>query len=249
MRTVVMQPYFFPYLGYFQLLAVADVFVVFEDVHFIKKGWIHRNRILVDGAPKLFTVPLAGASQNRRIHELEVHDGERWGRAFLASLQGAYARAPHYRSAIEVVRESLPGAGPTLVADLAVRSVRNVAEYVGLSLPPLRSSRDFGNAELKGQARIIDICRRVGARTYVNPASGERLYQLEAFEDAGMELHFLAPELEVYRQFGGEFVPYLSVIDVLMFNPPERVGEWMRRGRVRPPGPRPSALDDPAAAL
>jgi len=228
MKLAVMQPYLFPYLGYFQLLGAVDHFVVYDDVAFIKRGWINRNRILVGGKPHLFSVPLSDASCFKPIHETEVdrQGYARWLRKFLMTVERSYARAPLYtpvRRLIDAVFEGFEGS----IAELARRSIVRTAEYLGLSTAIVATSRGYGNGALKGRDRLIDIARRDGADTYVNAIGGRELYAQEDFAAEGIGLLFLKPRPVRYPQWGEAFVPSLSVIDAMMFNAPARIGELL----------------------
>lgn len=220
MKLAVMQPYLFPYLGYFQLIAAVDRFVFFDDVNYINRGWINRNRLLIGGAPRYFTVPLRGASQFDKIDRVAVEPGEVWKRKMLASVRQSYARAPHVGPVAGLLDAVLHGGGDT-IADLARASVRGVCDYVGLAPDFVASSAAYGNAHLAGEDRIIDICRQEGATCYVNPPGGRALYHEERFAAHGIALRFHAPRLAPYPQFGAAFEPALSILDVLMFNAPE----------------------------
>lgn len=214
MKLVVMQPYFFPYVGYFQLIHAADRFVVYDDVNYIKNGWINRNRLLLDGAPHYFTIPLAGASPFAPIHETRIDSSDRWRRKMLETFRVAYKRAPHAAEAVTLLERAL-GTGEGGIGDVARVSIEITLEHFGLQRGLVRSSRTYGNAGLKGQERVIDICRREGATTYINAPGGRALYDEGAFRDAGIALRFLEVRLRPYAQSGGPFVPGLSVLDAV----------------------------------
>lgn len=216
-RLAVMQPYLLPYVGYFQLMAAVDCFVLFDDVHYIQRGWVNRNRILLNGRAHRFTLPLRGASQNRRIHEIERMDDPGWAPRLLRTLHQAYARAPHF-SAVMPLLERVLGDPSVLLADYLRNGLEAVHEHLGLSCELVPSSRVYGNAALKGQERILDICRQEGAAFYINPINGTVLYDSDAFADKGVTLRFLRPRLTHYPQWGEAHLPWLSIVDVLMFN-------------------------------
>jgi len=227
MKTVVvMQPYFFPYLGYFQLVAASSEFVYLNDVAFIKGGWINRNRFLVQGREHLFTVPVAAASSHRSIANTTIGGPLGWSDRFLRLLDQSYARAPNRAATLNLVRQvvSFPHAS---IAALAEESVRAVCAYVGLRTEWRRSNEDALRSDLKGAARVLNICQTLGADRYVNAPGGKELYDAEVFSRAGIDLRFLRPALPPYDQKGPEFVPGLSIIDLLMFNPREQVRTWM----------------------
>jgi hypothetical protein len=211
----VMQPYLFPYLGYFQLVHAVDRFVVLDDVTYIKGGWINRNRLCLDGDPRYFTVPLREASSNRRICDVEIAGGD-WSRKMLMTFGQAYRRAPHYAEVMPLIEGVLADAsGP--IGDLAFASLEAVFRFLGLAPEMVRTTRLYGNDSLRGQDRILDICAREGATTYVNPPGGKGLYSGRDFAARGVELRFLRPLEHEYDQGGGPFQPWLSILDALMF--------------------------------
>jgi hypothetical protein len=217
----IMQPYLFPYIGYFQLLRAVDRFVFYDDVAFIKQGWINRNRLLINGRASYFTVPVSHASSFTLIRDALVDDGSqhrRWIEKTLKTFQNAYRRAPEFVRVYPMV-ESVFAKPTSGVAELAVASLKAVAAFLDIGTEWVESSTRYGNAHLKGEERVIAICRAEQATDYVNAAGGKELYSREPFEASGLRLHFLQSRAIQYRQFGDPFVPSLSIIDVLMFNP------------------------------
>jgi hypothetical protein len=219
LKLGIMQPYLFPYLGYYQLMHAVDRFVVADDVTFIKQGWINRNRLLVNGSAAYFTVPLKHHSSATLIKDVEIADGEgaRSRRALLKTIENFYKRAPSFDRVYPLVERVI--AGPfTKIADMARASLREVCDYLGIRVSIVESSAIYGNAHLKGQDRVIDTCRAEQANDYINAIGGRALYSREAFLAHGVHLHFLQTAPSEYRQFSEPFVPSLSVIDLLMFN-------------------------------
>jgi hypothetical protein len=213
----VMQPYFLPYIGYFQLMAAVDKFVIFDDVNFINRGWINRNRLLLNGSAYTFTVPLCGASQNKQICELELVDELAWRNKLLRTIRQAYAKAPCYNKVIELI-EQIVNYPTNKLDDFLLNSIRSVAGYLSLKVEIESTSRVYQNAYLKGQERILNICQQEHADIYINPIGGTELYDKAIFEKQGVQLAFLRPRQISYLQGKGEHVPYLSILDVLMFN-------------------------------
>lgn len=216
MKIAVMQPYLFPYIGYFQLLNAVDKFVIFDDVNFIKKGWINRNNILVNRQKYLFTVPLIDASQNKLIKEIEIAGGD-WQGKFLKTLAQSYKKAPFFDETFALVEKIALSSEP-LIAKLIFRSLLVFKDALKINTEIVPSSEIYNNRELKAQDRILDICKQEKATEYVNPAGGTQLYDRRIFAENGVKLFFLKTQPFSYGQFGDEFVPYLSIIDVLMFN-------------------------------
>lgn len=212
-----MQPYVFPYLGYYQLLHAADDFVLFDDVNFIKKGWINRNRIRLNGAAFTFTIPIQGMSQNATIRDSIIGKDDGWKSKLLANLKQAYRKSPgfivHYPAIEALITDA---EGP--ISELAAASIRYVAQYAGLSTRIHFSSSIGLPTEVKGQERILAVAAHHEATRYINPINGAALYSEERFAQAGMELRFLRMDGSLhYPQPGpAPFLQGLSMIDVLM---------------------------------
>lgn len=220
MKTVaIMQPYFLPYIGYFQLLAAVDKFVLLDDVSYINRGWINRNRLLLNGAPHNFTVPLRGASQNRLICDIELVNEEGWRARLLRTIQQAYGKAPCYLQ-VRPLLEDVINYPSVRLDDFLRNSLRETLRYLSLEVEVVNTSRIYENAYLKGQDRILDICRQERADVYVNPIGGTELYDREKFLAQGTKLCFLRSRPLAYCQGRAEHVPGLSILDVLMFNDP-----------------------------
>ncbi len=231
MKLAIMQPYVLPYLGYFQLIAAVDKFVFLDDVQFIMRGWVNRNRLLKDGSDWLFSVPLVGASQNRLINEIEIVAQSEWRRKLMGTIQNLYRKAPHYEAAI-VWLEHLLDRQHRTIGELAKSSVREALAYAGLSRMLVDTSADYDNQTLKGADRIVDICRQEHATMYINPPGGRELYAPADFREINCKLRFIAPHLAAYHQGKHDFVPGLSILDVMMFNSPEQMQQLILMGEV-----------------
>jgi len=228
-----MQPYLFPYIGYYQLMHAVDRFVVYDDVTFIKQGWINRNRLLSNGRAVYFTVPLRRHSTDALIRDVEINDSHKplWRVRLLKTFANVYRRAPLFERVYPLV-ERVIGGPFTRIADMARASLREVVDYLGMSVSIVESAAVYGNAHLKGQARVIDTCLAERADDYVNAIGGQDLYSREAFLAHGIRLQFLSTAPIEYRQFNTPFVPSLSVIDLLMFNAPEQARELLTRYEI-----------------
>jgi len=233
MKMAIMQPYLFPYIGYFQLINAVDKFVVYDDVHFIKQGWINRNRILVNQKPFFFTVPLKDASSFRLIKDTEIHEPmyQQWYSKFNKTLLDAYRKAPFFETVFPLL-ESIFSQPGNVIVDLCRRSIKSVCEYLSIETEFVQSSTIYGNEQLKGQARVIDICRCEHAWTYINALGGAGLYNKKDFARENIELFFIKSTPDAYKQFNREFVAGLSIIDILMFNPKVVVREMLRQVEV-----------------
>lgn len=220
MRLAIMQPYFFPYIGYFQLINAVDKFVFYDDVNFIKKGWINRNRILINGQANYFTVHLNGASQNRLINEIKFIDNRK---KLITSIQMAYKRAPYFQEIYPLIKNVLSFQTKN-ISQLAIYSIKTICEYLGIKTIFEISSLNYTATKgLERTERLKKICKINNASDYINPIGGMKLYRKEDFEFSNIHLSFLKPNLMEYKQFQNNFISGLSIIDVLMFNPLENL--------------------------
>lgn len=226
MRLGIMQPYIFPYIGYYQLINTVDKFVVYDDVCFIKRGWINRNNILVNKKSFLFSVPLKDPSQNRLIRDIELVEEKNWGTKFLKTIELSYKKAKHFSSVFSLLEDVINSEAAN-ISQLAYKSLRSVVDYLGLPAELEQTSEIYNNANLKAQDRILDICKREKTDHYINPIGGMEIYSRELFERSGIKLNFLKTKTITYKQFDHEFVPNLSIIDVLMFNSREEIWEML----------------------
>lgn len=215
-----MQPYFFPYIGYFQLISASDNFVFYDDVNFIKRGWINRNRILYKNSEKLITVPLIKASQNKKINETYLFQFELWRQNFDQLIYQSYKSAPNFDNTYALIKESLSGKFET-INDLNKSTTKCILDYLEIKTKTYSSSY-FGGSHLKGQDRIIHLCNSLDSTTYLNPINGKLLYDEKYFESENLKLKFHEPRIEEYEQGTNSFFSRLSIIDVLMFNSVER---------------------------
>lgn len=214
MKVAIMQPYFFPYIGYFQLIHSVDKFVVYDDVNFIKGGWINRNFILSQGQKALITLQLDGASPNVHINEVRVGSNRN---KLLKTLQQSYTKAPQYREIMPIIEEILMSPEPNLAKYLCF-GLRRISDYLDITPQWVISSDLKKNNSLKGQDKVISICRELGATHYINASGGKSLYSREDFKKAELNLSFISSTIVGYKQCKKEFEPNLSIIDMLMFN-------------------------------
>jgi hypothetical protein len=226
----IMQPYFMPYIGYWQLIGAVETFVILDDVTFINKGWINRNRILVQGRPWTFTVPLRHASQNVLIMNLRLAENiDAWRGKFLKTVGAAYKKAPRFDAVMVWVEQSVSNPSPWFI-DWLRDALLSLSRLLGLNAAFKRSSEILPSDTLKGQDRILALCRHEQTATYINPINGQGIYQREAFQAQGIDLRFLQTDPTLtYRQFGPGFTPHLSIIDVLMFNTPDETSTLLKQ--------------------
>jgi hypothetical protein len=231
MKLAIMQPYIFPYLGYFQLINAVDTFVFYDDVNFISQGWINRNNILIGGKSIFFTIPLESASFKLNINEIRCKKELYviWKKKFLKTLQNAYSKAPYFTETYDLISEVLEGGEDSAISELAMKSVIKTSNYLGINTEFKISSNDFINEGLKGQDRVLSMCLVEGATSYINPIGGLELYDKQHFSNNKTDLFFIKSEFPEYNQFKFPFVKGLSVIDLLMFNESKSVNQMLKK--------------------
>jgi hypothetical protein len=213
-----MQPYFFPYLGYFQMVKSVDVFVFFDDVNFISRGWINRNCILLNNQSHYITVPLKKASQNKLINEVEVDFENKQYKNLLITIKQAYNKTPFFSQVYPIIEEII-GSKFHSISELSSKSIVAVSKYLGFQTQFQFSSIAYSHTKgLNRAERLIAICHLAEADNYINSIGGTDLYSKSFFRERGVHLKFIKPKEIFYKQFAVPFVPWLSIIDVLMFN-------------------------------
>ncbi|AWI25652.1 WbqC family protein [Flavobacterium pallidum] len=219
MKIAVMQPYIFPYVTYFQLIRAVDKFVLYDDVNFIKQGWINRNNVLINNAPYLFTVPLKHQSSFAKINETMINESlyPLWKHKFLRSLEQNYKKAPCFHEVLSLVKIILE-TNPDTIASLACESILRVSEYLNIETVFVHSYSNYGNDFLKGEERVLDICTQENATDYLNLPGGMALYSSEHFMERNINLKFVKSGNIAYSQQRDTFTPNLSIIDILMYN-------------------------------
>jgi hypothetical protein len=228
MKLAIMQPYFLPYIGYFQLLDAADEFITYDNIQYSKRGWIRRNRILVNGQASLFSLPLEKGSDYLDIVERRLADSfETAASRILRRIEGAYRRSPYFPAVMPVVERCFASPDRNLFTFIHA-SMLIVRSYLGISTPITVSSSLKTDRGLKGQERVIATCRERRAEHYLNPINGRSLYDRRAFAEAGIRLSFLQSAVIEYPQYGDDFVPSLSIVDVMMFNSVETIRRYLK---------------------
>ncbi len=213
-----MQPYFFPYIGYFQLINAVDEFVVYDNIEFTKKGWINRNRILVNGSDSLFSLPIKKASDFLHIKDRFLADT--WGVEkikMLNRISESYRKAPYFSETYDLIERCLKFEDGNLF-NFIFNSIQEVIQYLNIDTKLFISSSLNIEHNLKSDQKVMAICKVRGADKYLNPIGGLDLYDKEKFMKNNIELHFLNSNQNSYLQFNNEFIPSLSIIDVMMFN-------------------------------
>lgn len=231
MIVSIMQPYFFPYLGYFQLIHASDVFVAYDTVQYIRRGWINRNRILDGNGPTWLTLPVEYDIRTSTIEHRRYFDPDGRERQRLVNkLHGNYRRAPHFRAAMAVLEPLVLNPEPNIAA-YNVHLLRALSAHLGIDTRFELASR-LPAPRLGGTPGLLALCQALGARTYLNSIGGIALYDREDFAGANVDLRFLRSEAEPYPQFGNDPVGSLSIIDVLMFNDAARIAALLGQYRL-----------------
>jgi hypothetical protein len=217
MKLAIMQPYFLPYIGYFQLIAAVDLFIVYDNIKYTKKGWINRNRMLQKGKDVMFSLPLKSDSDTLDVRDRELAaDFNR--EKLLNQFKGSYRRAPYFAETVPLLEQIVRYEDANLFRFLH-HSIIKTCEHLGVTTKIGISSSLAIDHDLKSQNKVLALCRAAGASSYVNAIGGMELYSKEMFQENGIELKFIQSKPFEYQQFGNEFVPWLSILDVMMFNP------------------------------
>lgn len=216
-----MQPYFLPYISYFQMIAAVDTFIVYDNIQYTKKGWINRNRLLLNGRDVLFSLPLKSDSDYLDVCERELSADFKRDK-LLNQIRGAYQRAPYFASTFSLIEEIVRYEDNNLF-NFLYKSIAAICKCLGIETEIIVSSTIDIDHSLKNQDKVLALCEALGAKTYVNLIGGMELYSKETFLERGVDLKFIKSQLFEYTQFGAEFLPRLSILDVMMFNAPDTI--------------------------
>ncbi|WP_150468061.1 WbqC family protein [Francisella sp. SYW-9] len=228
MKVAIMQPYFFPYIGYWQLINSVDVFVIYDDVNFIKKGYINRNSILLDKKQHKITLELLGASQNKLINEISLGNNRS---KILKVIKQAYSKAPYFHDVYNLLERIMLTEEKNLALFLE-NLIKSISNYIGINTKFKKSSELDKDNNLRGQDKILQICQILSADVYINAIGGRELYDKDIFFDKNISLSFIDPCIVEYQQFDIEFCPYLSIIDILMFNNVNNIKEMLNNYKL-----------------
>ncbi|MHA1226674.1 MAG: WbqC family protein [Candidatus Hodarchaeales archaeon] len=229
-----MQPYFFPYIGYFQLIYAVDKFIVYDTVSYIKHGWIKRNQYLLNDKVKYFSLSIHEASSHKLINNSFIAEEEQYHskEKVLKTIYMAYARAPYFDEIIPLI-ESLILNEEQNISRYNSNILQNIARYLKINTEILICSQVLNTSSLTGQERVIEICENFQTDHYINPIGGIELYDKTAFDAHGIKLSFLKSDASiVYRQWDETFYPNLSIIDVMMFNPVEKIASFLNQYKL-----------------
>jgi len=230
MKLGIMQPYFLPYIGYFQLINAVDAFIIYDNIKYTKKGWINRNRFMQHGKDTLFSIPLKKDSDFLNIKNRHLADNFN-KQKFLEQLRSAYSKSDEFINAMPVIEMCVLYDNNNLF-DYIFNSVKIICEYLSIKTTLHVSSQVDINHELKGQEKVIELCKKMKADTYVNSIGGLELYSKEIFKNNGIELGFIKSKEIMYRQFEHQFIPWLSIVDVMMFNSKEIISDFLNQYEI-----------------
>lgn len=227
MKVAIMQPYFLPYIGYFQLIKAVDEFIIYDNIEYTKKGWINRNRILVNGVDAYISLPIKKDSDYLMVNERFL--AESWDvdkKKIFSKIRESYRKAPFYNQTIEVVEQIFKYDDKNLFGFI-YNSLLILLQQLQISTSINISSSLQINHALKNKEKVIALCKSKHAKVYVNPIGGLGLYSKDQFLTNCIELQFIRSNPIEYKQFNNTFVPWLSIIDVMMFNSPEQINQML----------------------
>ncbi|MFV0469789.1 MAG: WbqC family protein [Dysgonomonas sp.] len=225
MKLGIMQPYFLPYIGYFQLLNAVDKYVIYDNIQFTKKGWINRNRILQNGKDTLITIPVEKDSDYLNICQRSVSSGfDR--KKLLNQIKESYRKAPYFNEIMPLIEE-IVNYNDNNLFNYIYHSIVKICGYLRIDTEFIISSTIDIDHSLKGQEKVIAICKTFEATEYYNAIGGQELYSTIDFEKENIKLNFVSSNLIEYKQFANEFVPWLSILDVIMFNSVEEIEKML----------------------
>lgn len=225
MKLGIMQPYFFPYIGYWQLINAVDKYVVYDDVTYIKGGWISRNNILLNNSKHMLTLPLVSPSSFKKINEIDITKEIKMKEKVIKTIKTAYLKAPYYKDIIPFIERLFDS--NTNIATLNYNAILEINNYLEITTEVLLSSAIEKDNSLKGQDKVLHINKVLGADIYINAIGGKKLYSKDKFEEKNIKLFFLQTGDIKYKQYNDEFIPNLSIIDVLMFNDKKKIQDFL----------------------
>ncbi|MFT4848223.1 MAG: hypothetical protein ACJAT1_000060 [Marivirga sp.] len=232
MKIAIMQPYFLPYLGYLQLINAVDKFVIYDDVHFINRGWINRNRILINSKVSFITLPLLKASQNSLINELYIVPESKWKSKMIKTVEVNYKRAPYFDQVYPIF-ENIIHQSSNHLATFLHYSLIQLLDYLKIDTELIPSSSIYKNQDLSGQDRILDIVMKEGSEWYINPIGGTDLYDKNLFVGNGIKLSFLKMEAFKYDRFNEFQEPILSILDLMMFSSVNEIQGYLSKYKLK----------------
>lgn len=225
MKICIMQPYFFPYIGYWQLINAVDVFVIYDNIQYTKKGWINRNRFLQNGKDAVFSISLKRDSNFLDVKD-RIISGDFNKIKLLNKIKEAYKKAPYFDQVFFLFKKVVLSNDNNLFTYIFF-SIKEICKYLTIDTKLIKSSDIDINHGLKSQDKVLAICQNIGTNVYINAIGGKELYSKELFSEQGIDLKFIKTESIIYNQFDKQFVPWLSIIDVMMFNNQEEISKML----------------------
>lgn len=229
MTIAIMQPYLFPYIGYWQLIHSVDTFVVYDNIQFTKKGWFHRNNILLNGKKTLFSIPLKKDSDYLDVVERMLSDNsEKQISKIIAQIENSYKKAPYFNDVFPLIK-NIFGSKEKNLFNYIYHSIEQITKYLDIDTKIIISSTLDIDHRLKAEEKVIAINKALNADRYINAIGGQELYDKKKFAAEGITLNFIKTEIAEYKQFNNEFVPYLSIIDIMMFNSKDQIKNMLNK--------------------
>ena len=229
MKLAIMQPYFMPYIGYWQLFNAVDKFVLYDNIQFTKKGWFHRNRIIVNNTDKMFTLPLKKDSDYLSVRErFLANDYIKQNDKTLRVIKNSYSKAPYFKIVFPLLEDIFRNDQNNLF-DFVFNSIKVINKYLDIDTEIIRSSIipiDYNN--LKGENKVLAIANELKANEYINAIGGIDLYSKDVFKENNIQLQFIKTQNIEYKQLKNEFIPWLSIIDIMMFNSIQEIKEFLK---------------------
>jgi hypothetical protein len=227
MTVGIMQPYFMPYIGYFQLINSVDEFVIYDNIQYTKKGYINRNCILSNGKERIISLPLKKNSDYLNVVDRELSDSWKTDKnKILNIIKSSYSKSPYFEETYDLISKCLNNTEVNLFRFI-YDSIILINTYLDIKTKIIISSTIDIDHTLKSQNKVLAICKERNASQYINSIGGVKLYNKEAFEQNKIALNFVKSNLIQYKQFNNEFIPCLSIIDVLMFNSKEQISKYL----------------------
>ena len=232
MRVAILQPYFLPYIGYFQLINLVDKLVIYDNLKYTKKGWINRNRILMNGKEKLFSIPIKKDSNYKNIDERFLSENSYVEKEkIISQIENSYRNAPFFQTMFPKIKAHFMYNERNLFKFI-LNSLNQMITFLNIETEIIFSSSLKINDELKRENKVISICRELDANNYINPIGGVDLYDKEVFNKNGIKLSFIKSHKILYKQFDKEFIPWLSIIDVMMFNSTKSIQSMLKEYEI-----------------
>lgn len=226
-KLAIMQPYFFPYIGYFQLINSVDEFVIYDNIQYTKKGWINRNKMLFDNKEYIFTLPIKKDSYMLNINERFISENWKIDREkLLRKIKLSYSKSPFFDEIIQLIEEIFFYEDNNLF-NFLYNSLIKICDYINIDTKFIISSNVDINHNLKGKDKVISICKQLNSTEYINAIGGKNLYNKLEFEKQGIKLNFIKNNIIPYKQNNNYFLGGLSIIDVLMFNDIEVIKNYL----------------------